>query len=249
MICSRLAKSRLVNLVALIGVVAASFATPKLARAIVINIEYTDEGDPTPHPENPVWDQDGRILKAHFQAAKTIWERLLPGDEEYTFDFHWDNDIGVNTLGLTTEAGIDQYMEINPNHNWFADPTPLDNSEFDFSGQQLIYNQLSAGDKAAYFTGTAAAGHAGNAIHRRWIGDGTQRFESVRRKCQQRLRSIEHDRARDGPCAGNRRRRAGRLQHLSAPCWRAGKRVGVGRKRRRRSSGRQQHIAGLSDVR
>ncbi len=77
--CRRLAKSRLVNLVAMICVLAANFAAPNRARAIVINIEYTDEGDPVPHDENPEWDPDGRILKRHFQAAKTIWERLLAG--------------------------------------------------------------------------------------------------------------------------------------------------------------------------
>jgi hypothetical protein len=62
------------------------------AVAITINMEYTDEGDPTPHEENPSWDPDGTILKAHFNAAKSIWESLLPGEAEITFDFHWDDD-------------------------------------------------------------------------------------------------------------------------------------------------------------
>src|SRR5262245_41594803 len=105
------------------------------AHAITINMEYTDEGSTPPHPENPAWDPAGVILKAHFQAAKTIWESLLPGPGEYTFDFHWDDDIddpdepGI-TLGLTSENAGDLFVEINPLANWFADPTPNANEEF-----------------------------------------------------------------------------------------------------------------------
>ena len=98
------------------------------AHAITISMEYTDEGDPVPHDENPVWDPAGVILKAHFQTAKTIWESLLPGPGEISFDFHWDDDIG-DSLGQYT-PGIDEFIEINPNKLWFADPTPNDNAEF-----------------------------------------------------------------------------------------------------------------------
>src|SRR4051794_17446766 len=59
------------------------------AVAITINMEYYNEGDPVPHDENPMWDPDGTILKAHFQAAKTIWESLLPGSGSYDLTFEW----------------------------------------------------------------------------------------------------------------------------------------------------------------
>src|SRR5262249_40126149 len=70
------------------------------AVAITINMTYFNEGDPVPHDENPSWDPDGTILKAHFQAAKSIWESLLPGPGNYDITFEWDDDI--SGLGLTT---------------------------------------------------------------------------------------------------------------------------------------------------
>jgi autotransporter-associated beta strand protein len=130
--------------------------TIKRAHAITINMEYTDEGEPVPHDENPAWDPDGTILKAHFQRAKQIWEALLPGPEEYSFDFHWDDDIGETTLGLTTDLGIDTFVEINPNHNWFADPTPEVDSEFSFS--QRLLQEIPVADQSANFPGTEPPG-------------------------------------------------------------------------------------------
>ncbi|MDZ4818198.1 MAG: hypothetical protein SGJ20_04410, partial [Planctomycetota bacterium] len=54
------------------------------AVAITISMEYsTDFGG----NESPTWDPNGAILTAHFQAAKQIWESLLPGPGNYQFDF------------------------------------------------------------------------------------------------------------------------------------------------------------------
>ena len=126
------------------------------AVAITINMSYSTDfgGD-----ESPPWDANGAILKAHFQAAKQIWEALLPGPGSYEFDFQWDNDIGKDALGLTTDLGpIDVFIEINPNFNWFADPTPADDSEFDVSNGQTLFSQLSASNQATYFPGTPPPG-------------------------------------------------------------------------------------------
>ncbi|MEX2169584.1 MAG: autotransporter-associated beta strand repeat-containing protein [Pirellulales bacterium] len=125
------------------------------AHAITINIEYTDEGDEPPHDENPSWDPSGVILKAHFQRAKQIWESLLLGNEEYTFDFHWDDDI--DGLGLTTDSAFDTFIEINPNYNWFADPTPENDDEFDVTNGQTLFGDLSLANQS-YFPGTAPPG-------------------------------------------------------------------------------------------
>src|SRR5262245_10610137 len=125
------------------GLLVLAVAVPTPTWAITINMEYTDEGSTPPHPENPSWDPDGSILKAHFQAAKYIWEKLLIGEnvsDVYSFDFHWDDDI--DGLGLTTD-GVDTFIEINPNYPWFADPTPLKDEEFDFSGQRVIFGELT----------------------------------------------------------------------------------------------------------
>ena len=130
-------------------------ATQRQAHAITIDMEYTDEGDTPPHDENPSWDPSGFILKVHFQRAKQIWEGLLLGPEEYSFDFHWDNDI--DGLGLTTD-GIDTYIEINPDWNWFADPTPSDDAEFNVSSGQTLFSQLSGSNQSTYFPGTVPPG-------------------------------------------------------------------------------------------
>lgn len=128
------------------------------AVAITINMEYYNEGDPVPHDENPSWDPDGTILKAHFQAAKSIWESLLPGSGSYDLTFEWDDDIGSTTLGLTTPGPNPQTLhnlvEINPTQNWFADPTPGTSEEFS-SISQKFYSDLSLSDRVTYFTSAA----------------------------------------------------------------------------------------------
>jgi fibronectin-binding autotransporter adhesin len=124
------------------------------AAAITITMEYTDEGDPLPHDENPSWDPGGVILKQHFVQAKQIWESLLPGPGAYEFDFHWDDDIGADVLGLTTDLGpLDLFIEINPLHDWFADPTPGNDDEFNVVGEQTLFQNLSQADRDANFPG------------------------------------------------------------------------------------------------
>jgi autotransporter-associated beta strand protein len=142
------------SLCAAVFLAALAHATLPSAHAITINMTYTDEGDDPPHPENPTWDPAGVILKQHFQAAKTIWESLLPGGGEYSFDFHWDNDI--SGLGLYT-PGADEFIEINPDFDWFADPDPLDNAEFN-AGVQTLYRGLSASEQTTYFPGATPPG-------------------------------------------------------------------------------------------
>lgn len=124
------------------------------AHAITINIEYTTD---TGGEENPNWDENGAILIAHFQAAKAIWEALLPGGGEYTFDFQWDDDLDPGELARTTENAADLFIEFTPGINWYADPTPYDNAEFNLATQRL-YSQLSAADQTFYFPGTAPPG-------------------------------------------------------------------------------------------
>jgi hypothetical protein len=121
--------------------------------AITITMEYTDEGDPVPHDENPSWDPAGLILKQHFNRAKQIWEQLLPGPADFEFDFHWDNDIPG--LGLATNVGfIDTYIEINPNYAWFADATLDKDEEFNPIGIQKLYSDLTPTEQNDYFGGS-----------------------------------------------------------------------------------------------
>ena len=124
-----------------------TMATPPPASGITIHLEYNGSDD-----ENPGWDPDGSRLCDHFVRAKQIWERLLPGPEEYDIDFEWDEDI--SGAGLTAFTSI----EINPNRTWYADLTPLDDDEFNFSnGQglpqsgQTLYSGLMDNQQADWF--------------------------------------------------------------------------------------------------
>src|SRR5262245_16354275 len=112
-------------LAALVAVV----SPPIASLAITISIE------PSPEDENPSWDPTGSILAAHFQAAVNIWESLLPGPGDFSFDFHWEDDLDVNTLAQTSGGiigEIDKFIEVNSNRAWFADATPEESSEFNF---------------------------------------------------------------------------------------------------------------------
>src|SRR5262245_32787186 len=145
---------RSASLIAAAIVLFAVFQPP--AVAITINMEYYNEGDPVPHDENPMWDPDGTILKAHFQAAKSIWESLLPGSGDVSFVFEWDDDINdpPGTLGRTTPGpntqSLHDLIEIYPNATWFVDPTPGSDEEFGAS-TQVLYSSLTAGQRATYF--------------------------------------------------------------------------------------------------
>ena len=66
------------------------------AVAITINMTYFNEGDRCRTTKIRHGIRTASILKSHFQAAKVIWETLLPGGGSYDFDFEWDNDIDAN---------------------------------------------------------------------------------------------------------------------------------------------------------
>ena len=53
---------------------------------------------------------------------------------------------------------MDDYVEINPEYNWFADATPGDDLEFDFSTGQTLYGGLTPENRTTYFPGTAPPG-------------------------------------------------------------------------------------------
>ena len=120
------------------------------AVAITINMEYSNEGDSVPHDENPLWDPAGVFLKSHFAAAKSIWESLLPGSGDISFDFEWDDDLDATQLGLYSPSIFGDVIEINPSATWFVDPTP----DFDFefgASTQVLYSGLTPAQRATYF--------------------------------------------------------------------------------------------------
>lgn len=112
--------------------------------------------------ENPGWDPSGSLLKATFEAAALIWEDLLPGGGTFDVNVEWDDDI--DGLGLWTDIPAiwdDNLIEINPDYDWYYDPTPLDHSEFDFvtknssgdtfRGGQWLYRDISASQQSSWF--------------------------------------------------------------------------------------------------
>jgi len=136
--------------------IGAGLAQP--ASGINISTEYSTDfgGD-----ESPSWDPNGKILKKHFKAAVKIWERLLPGPGPfpgfYEFDFQWDDDLGATGLGLTTDTGIDLFIEINPLQPWWIDTTPNDSMEF-MPGVQTLFQDLSGSNQSTIFPGTTPPG-------------------------------------------------------------------------------------------
>ena len=96
------------------------------------------------------------LLKLHFEAAKVIWENLLPGSGSYDLDFEWDDDI--DPLGLTSPDLFNPggwIIEMNSDTNWFADLTPDKNEEFETTPTQTLYGTLSASDQSTYFPGAS----------------------------------------------------------------------------------------------
>lgn len=147
------------------GALLAVSAPPRGANAITIAMSYSDEGSPTPHPENPAWDPAGTILKAHFNRAAQIWSQLLPGPGDFEFDFQWDDDI--DGLGLATIIEpFDTFIEINPNYSWYADPYPLTDDEFSPDGVQLLASKLTSAERSNFFAGSTPPGSLETGYHR-----------------------------------------------------------------------------------
>ena len=156
--------------------ITAALAHP--AAAITINGIYTAEGDDPPHDENPWWDPEGTILKAHFEAAADIWEELLyQGATVYTIDFEWDDNISGLGLWSQSEPTDNNLIEIHPypglcseppdpapDRGWYLDSAPWDHDEFNFTNPvdpdptrrgQTLYRNLTPQQQADWFPGSA----------------------------------------------------------------------------------------------
>lgn len=105
----------------------------------------------------------GGSLTGVFDAAAGVWETAIQDDATYSVNYGWD-DLGGNTLGQATRYTNRQNRDArivfdNSGTDWFADPTPNDNSEFgdyressrDLGGGEVntgrVYNSAS-GDAA-----------------------------------------------------------------------------------------------------
>ena len=127
---------------------------PSRSAALNINIELQDHGN------NPAFDPDGTRLRDYFNVAANYWERLIIGGTTHTVDVSWDPLGG--SLGFwepTINPFGDNDIRIEPNLNWFLDPTPYGNEEFDFSNGanfseqgQSFYRDLTPAERNDWFS-------------------------------------------------------------------------------------------------
>ncbi len=93
-------------------------------------------------------------------AAANMWEDWIEDTHTLTLTIDW-SPIGGSILaqhGLTGQGGAPHRetsgnIQFDSGRNWFIDSTPLDNSEFNM--QETIWRDVSAGNRTAWFNGTA----------------------------------------------------------------------------------------------
>ncbi|MCA9257669.1 MAG: hypothetical protein KDA61_00660 [Planctomycetales bacterium] len=117
------------------------------AAAINIVMQLQQEG------MNPSYDPSGAKLKAIANAAAAYWEDYLPESGTYEVDIWWDTDeLSGSTLGRWNfQVGGDNNIRINADprdgdgnqRDWYIDPTPMDNSEYDFATQNRWWSDAS----------------------------------------------------------------------------------------------------------
>ena len=131
---------------------------------VQINIFYDYENDSPFEVDNV----NGTTLVGMFNAAASLWEDYLIGDETYNVDVSWDDDLGEGVLGESDgDLGNIDILADPSNNPWFVDSTPLDHSEFNFSGPaydelagnnnnwggQTLYRDLGANNQNDWFNG------------------------------------------------------------------------------------------------
>jgi len=151
----------------LLGLICCLFTAP--AAAIDIVIQLGDEG------ENPSYDPNGTRLKAIFNAAAAYWEDYLPASKTYEVDIFWSASEFEGEAGVLArwnfQFGGDNNIRVNPNPgsgSWFLDPTPLDNSEFDFETRDRVIGSTNPWE---YRGGTWLYGDVTSGEQSSWFGD------------------------------------------------------------------------------
>ena len=112
------------------------------AEGITINAVYDEE-------ERPAFDPDGTRLMGVVNAAVNIWESFYPmSNNSYDLEFSWydldDTTMGEWTPELigTNDLRLDTQLNGVP-RNWFFDPTPLVNEEYDI--EQTLFSENPTG--------------------------------------------------------------------------------------------------------
>ena len=136
------------------------------AAAVDINISFT-----TAASLYPAQDPDGSGLRAQFGAAEADWEAIFGDDHRLDLEVRYDPNLAFGNLALHTLLGQSNGREtrglirINPNRDWFYDPTPDDDAEFEIA--PVLYRDLSADQQRDWFDGEVVGelevGFVGNA--------------------------------------------------------------------------------------
>ena len=131
--------------------------------AITFTIDYDEE-------DRPTFDPNGTELKRIARAAADIWSDYILDNQSYQFELFWD-DLDGDRLAEFQNYSIDRNIVVdthdssgNP-RNWYFDPTPFENEEYNMN--QTLYG---ASQSEPGFAGTPPdvleTGWEGGAISR-----------------------------------------------------------------------------------
>jgi hypothetical protein len=135
------------------------------SRAVTFNFTY-NAGVSSP----PANDLSGTALVAMMQDAADIWSDIILDNWTINVELRWQ----VPTLGNNFSGQMQLFqahpgnmnnepaeqnnravwtvIRMNPNRNWWIDPTPQNNSEFNMG--QTLYRDLTATQQNAWYNGT-----------------------------------------------------------------------------------------------
>jgi hypothetical protein len=125
------------------------------------SLNFTIEYDEYPH-EAPSWDPSGTQLKAVMNAAADIWSDIIKVNYDIRVHLQyeeidaaattsaylpWSHGYDTNGNGVNdtwVERIYNAQIRVNPDRNWFVDPTPLVNEEFEWEdASQLLYRDMT----------------------------------------------------------------------------------------------------------
>ncbi|NLE39254.1 MAG: tandem-95 repeat protein [Pirellulaceae bacterium] len=135
--------------------------------AVTLNMTFNSSAT-----EFPTYDPDGSRLTALMGAVKNYWEDIFEESWTLNVEFYYDTLDG-GTLAVHNNRDLLTYshpkscrIRFDTDRNWFIDPTPLDNSEFNMA--QTLYRDLSSTNKTAWFNGSPPdlleVGYRGSAL-------------------------------------------------------------------------------------
>ena len=126
------------------------------ARAITISFSYDERARPS-------FDPDGTELKRIAAHAAALWSSYILDDRSFHFDLSWGNLDGgrlgqhEDFLGFATNNIIIDTRDVNGvDRNWFFDPTPFSNEEFNGMNQTLV-RDMNPTDVEDGFSGSPPA--------------------------------------------------------------------------------------------